>query len=74
MTQSIMEIYDNKELIQWRMFRLHRHLKDHDTKLLYLDIPYFKDNFSDIIIKFWNSGGDKKIDIYNLKLEAIYEK
>ena len=73
MTQFIIEFYDkNNNKLKSRMIRVHRFLENGKTKNIYFDTKIPDKEIAKILIKFWNSEGQKQIIIDNLKLE-LYE-
>jgi hypothetical protein len=68
MTQFVMRFYKEGDIFQTNQVRVYRILKDGDTKTILLDARIPEIQFDRVSVIFWNSEGDKKIIIDNLKV------
>ena len=68
MTQFVLRFYKDDRQLQYNQVRVHRILKDGDTKTILLDARIPGEEFNKVTVVFWNSEGEKKIIIDNLKL------
>jgi len=74
MTQFIVKFRKNDTAIKSKMIRLHRILKDGESKSIHIDLKKPDSDFDQIEIQFWNADSDKEIQIQNLKVESYFEE
>ena len=66
--QFIVDFYNDDKVVQCNMIRIHRYLKDNQSKNLFLDAIIPDKKWNRIGIKFWNAGGSNTIQIDNLQV------
>jgi len=71
MTQFIIRFLNNDKIVKERMIRVHRLLNAGETKSIFIDVRFPKEDFNKIGILFWNAEGDKNIMIDDLKVEKF---
>ena len=71
MTQFVMRFSKDDKRIQTNQVRVQRILKDGDTKTILLDALIPDQEFNKVSIVFWNSEGEKKVIIDNLKVVSF---
>ena len=73
MTHFITEFKDGKELLYHQMFRIQRLMGDNEKVRLYMDIKKPSVPYKKIIVRFYNAGGEKPIEISKVHLETYKE-
>ncbi|NJC27740.1 glycosyltransferase family 39 protein [Neolewinella antarctica] len=73
MAQFIAITRNGAEVLEHDSYRIHRHVDHGGTKRLYLDVAKPTEDFTDILVNFWNADGDKPLTITDLSIEACYE-
>lgn len=71
MAQLIVRFYNNEEIIKTKSIRIHRFLKDGQTKTIFLDSKIPKGNATKVDAMLWNSDGQKNIMMDNLRIESF---
>lgn len=72
MPQFIVQLKNGTEVFKTRMIRTHRFLHDNEKRNLFIDIRVPNQKVDSLLVRYWNSGGDKKnclnkLTVYSFK-------